>query len=72
LSDASSEATPAISDLRGLLHELNRLVASQSDDFRAIITSLRETLDNARALSTDARDNPSRLLLGEPPPHRAN
>jgi ABC-type transporter Mla subunit MlaD len=69
MSDASAQAGPAISDLRGVLQELDRLIAGQSDDFRAIISSLRETIDNARAITNDARDNPSRLLLGNPPPH---
>jgi phospholipid/cholesterol/gamma-HCH transport system substrate-binding protein/paraquat-inducible protein B len=57
--------------LRQTLAEADELLASQSDNIRAILGDLRATTANAREVTEDVKANPSRLLFGQPPP-RAN
>ncbi|HEY7089984.1 MAG TPA: MlaD family protein [Tepidisphaeraceae bacterium] len=58
----------ATGDLRRLARQLENLVSEQQQDVQMIIAGLRRTLDNTTQLTDDARQNPSRLLFGEPPP----
>jgi paraquat-inducible protein B len=68
LSQASNALPGAAEDIRLLARRLESLVASQQQNLASIIIALRQTIENAEALTEDAKRNPSRLLLGEPPP----
>ena len=57
--------------LRNTLAQSDELLASQSDNLRAILTDLRATAANARELSEEVKANPSRLIVNEPPPRTA-
>jgi multidrug resistance efflux pump len=58
----------------GLQHaiaEADQLLATQSDNVRAILTDLRATMANARALTDEIKANPSSLVFSKPPPRSA-
>jgi phospholipid/cholesterol/gamma-HCH transport system substrate-binding protein/paraquat-inducible protein B len=57
--------------LEHTLAEAEQLLAAQSDNVRAILTDLRETMANARELTEDVKANPSQLIFGQPPAHTA-
>ena len=61
---------PAALELRKLLKRLDNLFATQQQDVQAIIRALRDIVENVEMLSEDAKDNPARLLFGEPPPRQ--
>lgn len=68
LSRASDSLPGATEDIRLLARRLEVLVASQEQNLVAIVTVLRQTLENAEAITEDARRNPARILFGDPPP----
>lgn len=68
LARASDSLPGASEDLRLLARRLETLLASQQQDITTIISALRRTMTNADAITEDARRNPARLLLGDPPP----
>jgi ABC-type transporter Mla subunit MlaD len=70
VADDSARAGETINDLRRTSQELETLIQSRQEDIQRIIADLRRTADNLAAISADARDNPSRLLLGGPPPRK--
>lgn len=70
VADDSAGAGQTITDLRGTAQDLRTLISSQQQDIQAIIADLRRTAENLAALSSDARENPSRLILGGPPPRK--
>jgi paraquat-inducible protein B len=67
LGDAGANAGAVTVELRRTLREISTLIAAQSRDLEILIANLRRASDNAAALSEDARENPSRLLFGQPP-----
>lgn len=67
VSDAAANAGPAAADLKRTMRDVRALVATEQDDIRSIITDLRATIANLNALTADAKDNPSRLILSKPP-----
>lgn len=69
LSSTAQVATPAAEQLRLLLSRVDRIVADQQSDIEGLISSLRVSAGNLQQLTDDARQNPSRLLFGRPPPH---
>lgn len=70
VADDSASAGKTISDLRRTAQELRNLISTRQEDIQRIVADLRRTADNLAALSSDVRDNPSRLLLGGPPPRK--
>lgn len=68
LGSTAENTAPAAIELRRLLRELNGLLANERQDIQLIITNLRQVLENAAALSEDAKNNPSRMIFGAPPP----
>lgn len=68
LSRASDSLPGATEDLRLLARRLETLLASQQQDITTIISALRRTMTNTESITEDARRNPARLLLGDPPP----
>ena len=71
LSKTADNAAPAVVEIRKVLRELSTLLSNQSQDIEAIIRGLRQVTENVEALSEDAKDNPSRLLFGDPPPRES-
>jgi len=69
LSQTAASAAPSAEELRRVLRTLNLTLDSRKRDLEMIITDLRRTLESSSALMEDAKDNPSRLLFGQPPPH---
>jgi len=67
LSDAATSAGPFAADARRFMRDMRSLVASQQDDLRSIVTDLKGTIANLDAVTEDAKANPSRLILGQPP-----
>ncbi len=70
LAGVTGDVGPAVLQLRKVTRRLDNLMASQQQDIEAILRGLRTITDNAAALSEDAKDNPSRVLFGDPPPRR--
>ncbi len=53
--------------LQRTLAEADELLATQSDNVRAILADLRATIANTRELTDQVKANPSQLLFGHPP-----
>jgi paraquat-inducible protein B len=70
LSTTTTNAGPAMVELRRSLRELNGMLATQRQDIESVIGNLRRVLENTAALTGDLKQNPSRAVFGEPPPHR--
>lgn len=68
LADAAKQAGPAASDMRQTAQALQRTLVAAARDMERITTSLRNVAANLESVSQEARDNPSRLFFGEPPP----
>jgi paraquat-inducible protein B len=47
------------------------LVVTERQDLALIISNLRKITSDVAAMSDDARENPSRVVFGNPPPRRA-
>jgi len=69
LSATAGAAAPAATEIRRVMKEVQTLLASQQQDIESIVTNLRRVMENANAITQDAKQNPSQLLLGQPPPH---
>ncbi|MGH7176087.1 MAG: MlaD family protein [Tepidisphaeraceae bacterium] len=65
---AADNAKIAMVDLRRLLRSLSTLVDTQSQDVSEIIANLSQVMHNASQLTQEAKENPSRILFGKPPP----
>jgi hypothetical protein len=46
----------------------NGVGRTRTNDLYELIRSLRNTAENADSITSDVKDNPSRLLFGAPPP----
>jgi ABC-type transporter Mla subunit MlaD len=68
LATTAANAGPAAADLRRVLQELRELVASQNDNIRIIVNNLRDLTSDGTTVMDDLKRNPSRLILGSPPP----
>lgn len=67
-----SEDLPAgLAGFRQAMTRLDRLLYTQQDEVEATLKNLQEASENFRALSGEARENPSGLLFGAPPPRRS-
>jgi ABC-type transporter Mla subunit MlaD len=69
LSATTASAAPSAQDLRRALRTLNEVLDSRQRDLETIITDLRQILQSGDAIIQDAKANPSRMILGNPPPH---
>jgi ABC-type transporter Mla subunit MlaD len=70
LDTGSGRIADASQDIRTVVRLADGLLRQQHDDIQRIIAALRQTLDNTAELTEDAKQNPSRLIFGEPPPRR--
>jgi ABC-type transporter Mla subunit MlaD len=68
LKTAIANTGPLTSDARRLVNGLAELVAGEREELAALIRSLSSAAKNIDDITSDAKDNPSRLLFGEPPP----
>ncbi len=62
------EAVATLKKLQATVGMLQRLLAEKEPDVDALIENLRQTSENLRALSEDARQYPAGVLFGDPPP----
>jgi len=62
-------ANAAITDFRALLHDGQGLLAEDKDDLRGILADLRRAAADAAIITDDAKQNPARVLFGQPPAH---
>lgn len=65
--EASADVRRGAVQLEHLLRSLNDLVSAEAGDVDAILTEMQTLLDNLNAITADMRQNPSRLIFGEPP-----
>ena len=68
VGETAASIAPAAADLRRMLHELSGLITTQRSDIESILLNLRKFAEDAAVLSEDAKNNPSRVLFGAPPP----
>ena len=68
LKAAISNTGPLTADARRLMSRLSELVAGEREELFDLIHSLRATAKNVEDITSDAKDNPSRILFGAPPP----
>ena len=68
LSEALDHAVPTIVQLRKTVRRLDGIVGGNQSDIRAVLRNLRQITGDATQLSEEAKQNPSRLLFGNPPP----
>jgi hypothetical protein len=61
-------APEAAAEVRRVAQRVGMLLASQQADLEAIVHELRRTTENLERFSEEAAKNPSRVILGEPPP----
>jgi ABC-type transporter Mla subunit MlaD len=67
-SGVGDSANAAIADIRRLARDADELLDGESDDIRSIFDDLRRLAADGAAVTDDARQNPSRVLFGKPPP----
>jgi ABC-type transporter Mla subunit MlaD len=70
LADTSEQLPPAAASARRTLQGLRNLLQEERRDIEVVIQNLRAISEAFAALSADARDNPSRVLFGNPPPRK--
>jgi paraquat-inducible protein B len=75
LAALREKAGTLVDELRGSnqhlsesLRDLRDLLASQNDNIRVIVNNIRDLTEDARNVVDDLKQNPSRLILGSPPP----
>ena len=68
LREASAALPSAAASGEAVLARVDQLLARQEDDLRAIADNLRALTANLRYLSETAKQYPSYLILGDPPP----
>ena len=68
LAAASDKAGPAMAEVLKTVRTLNNMLSSQQRNIELLMMSLRKTGENLSAVSEEARNNPSAVLFGNPPP----
>jgi len=68
LSAAAQQAGPAAADLRQTVATLRRALQSAGRDLNTVTATLRTAAANLDSFAQEAKDNPKRLLFGQPPP----
>jgi paraquat-inducible protein B len=68
MDSLSGDAAPLVTDARRTLQRVDRLIAGQEQVIVDILATLNRTLDDLALLIGDARQNPSRMIFGDPPP----
>jgi paraquat-inducible protein B len=68
LASASDNAGPAMAEVLKTVRTLNNLLNSQQQNIELLVRSLRRSGENISTLSEEAKNNPSGVLFGNPPP----
>ena len=68
MAQASDNAGPATADIAKAVRRIDNLVVSQQRNIELLLTSLRKVSQNMETISEDAKQNPSRVIMGDPPP----
>jgi ABC-type transporter Mla subunit MlaD len=68
LKTALANTGPLTTDARRAMSRLSELLASEQQDLSEMIRSLKASAQNVEAITGDAKENPSRILFGSPPP----
>ena len=66
----SNDLPVGLNHFRQAFTRLDRLLYTQQGEIETILRNLQEMSENLRALSENARENPSGVLFGAPPPRR--
>jgi phospholipid/cholesterol/gamma-HCH transport system substrate-binding protein len=69
LPATADNANAAVSDLRSLLQDTQGLLAEEKDDLRSVLADLRRAAADAAMITDEAKQNPARVLFGQPPAH---
>jgi paraquat-inducible protein B len=70
LADTSEQLPPAAANARRTLQGLQNLLQEERQNIQILIQSLRTVSENLAAVSSDAKENPARVLFGNPPPRK--
>jgi ABC-type transporter Mla subunit MlaD len=68
LADTSAQLPPAAASARRSLQGLHNLLREEGQDIAVLIQNLRAISEGLAAVSAGAKENPSRVLFGNPPP----
>lgn len=68
LDRAGDQLPPALQDVRRAVRRIDRLVETQQATIESALTELNQALRNVKNITDDAKENPARILFGEPPP----
>ena len=68
LEQTSGQLPPAVAQARYTLQTVNSNLREEQQDLRILIQNLRTISEGLAQLSSEAQNNPSRILFGEPPP----
>ncbi|MGN6367845.1 MAG: MlaD family protein [Phycisphaerae bacterium] len=68
LKTAVANTGPLTTDARRAMSRLAELLASEQQDLSEMIQSLKASAQNVEEITGDAKENPSRILFGSPPP----
>ena len=68
LDRAGDQLPPALQDVRRAIRRIDRLVETQQSTIESALTQLNEALRNVKNITDDAKENPARILFGDPPP----
>ncbi len=71
VDNAADDLTPTLDQYRLLGAEVTSFLESESYELRQLITALRQTSQNLEQLTERAKQDPSQLLFGQPPPKLA-
>jgi paraquat-inducible protein B len=67
LAKTTNGAADSLAEVHRLVRNINLLLSSEQQNIHDALSDLRDMMDNASAVTGDARLNPSRLIFGQPP-----
>ena len=68
LKQTIANAGALTTDARKAIARVTELIAGQEQEIAEMIRSLKATAQNVEAITDDAKQNPARLIFGQPPP----
>lgn len=69
VADTADQLPPTVARLRGAAKTIDDTLREEQQNIRILIENLRLVSDDLTRLTGEARDYPSRILFGDPPPH---
>jgi len=67
IRNAARDIRRGTQELELTLRNMNDITSSEAGVIRGILEKTREVMENLNAITTDVKENPSRLFLGAPP-----